>query len=255
MQAVFEVFNAEKKLQIQNWTPSGQVSKIHDRFVKSDVLSLASNAKLQAPRSLTRASKISYPYLILQIFIPSGRPFSLELLISDSSCSKKKISFTQTKSISKTSNSARIPQQIFQKDTWNNLCIDLPGLMKSCFSSPFNCIEGIQVSGNCRVKLILGCKLGLRNSSEGISSQLSLLAGYELPIKAISQVIDYRSLSIAEGPFSDKITKKSRNFLSKSPQRNLGFENKKRLYTKEMVFYDNIIRKQLGPKHLGKCNP
>jgi len=43
------------------------------------------NCKLQFPKDDKLSLALLQPFLVLQIFIPKGKPFTLELLIADSS--------------------------------------------------------------------------------------------------------------------------------------------------------------------------
>ena len=65
----------------------GMIPKTYEKAIKGYAFSMdhSSNCKLQFPKDDKHCLGLVQPYLVLQIFIPKAKSFSLELLISDSS--------------------------------------------------------------------------------------------------------------------------------------------------------------------------
>lgn len=112
-----EILNVNHNLSLQNAGITGQVSELNDRFCKSLILSVTNKGKISAPRIPKFEFENRLPYLVVQAFIPKGKPFMLEIELTDHMASKKKIVFVKCNKIINSGSIAKIPLNMIAKDT------------------------------------------------------------------------------------------------------------------------------------------
>ena len=148
-----EIMSSSGKSAI--WQASKFCTKQYSKTTKSSIISLdCSNSKLQVSPTESPLH-IPHPCLVLQILIPPGSAFSIELWVSDSFSSKKKIIFSSSfKEFSKNTLNARVPNQAFSRGSWVNLMFDLHKWTSTCFASAFRTLDNLTVTGQCKLRRI-----------------------------------------------------------------------------------------------------
>jgi hypothetical protein len=182
-------------LQANDKSPLFSISKsnwkVYDRNVKGNIILLDTHtAKLSIPASEKQSLSITQPFLVLQIFIVNNQPFSLELVLTDVSSTKRRIVFSSvSKELTSTPLHARVPNCCFVRGVWANISIDLCRAMQACFGlSTFRSLDAIVISSFCRLKRVFSMKNALwddteaetRNSScETVPKTMDFPAGVE----------------------------------------------------------------------------
>ena len=89
------------------------------------------NKKVQVTSSLN----VVHQFLVFQIYVPDGEPFSIELHVRDKHNSRRRLLFTDgVKSIAQNQMNAKISTSMVVRDRWINLCIDVNSFIKECFT-------------------------------------------------------------------------------------------------------------------------
>ncbi|XP_057560963.1 protein CFAP20DC isoform X4 [Hippopotamus amphibius kiboko] len=164
--AFVEVFSAQGKNPGANWKILGSPSVIwkeFDKEVKSFVFVLEGSSqtnKIQLPKENKQILGLIQRFLVLQIYIPLGRDFSTELLITDLRNIKRRLYLsTVHKELSSTPLHAKIPLFMIKRKIWCNLCIDLVAFTSEIFKGAvFQSLDGIIVSANCKLRKIFTLK-------------------------------------------------------------------------------------------------
>lgn len=168
-----EILNPCNLQQLSLSSLNGQISKIHDKYSQSEVLSLSKTGKLSIPRTNRQHLNISSPYLTLQIFIPHSKSFTLELHIIDSSVTRRKLLFTHCRGIQKDTLHCKIADSSFPREVWTNLCINLSEFTNACFGYSFQELDCIKVNGCCKIRRIFASKIRVE--------EIIFPSSYELP--------------------------------------------------------------------------
>lgn len=162
-----EVFSAQGKDPVAKWRLSGSQSafkKIFDKDVKSYVYVLEGESittKMSIPKDEKQSLFLIQKYLILQILVPLGHSFSLELGITDLGNNKRRIFLSSShRDITVTPLHARFPLSILRLGEWLNLCLDLNSLVSETFKehSTFKSIDSLTLSANCHLRKIFTMK-------------------------------------------------------------------------------------------------
>ncbi|KAM8759251.1 protein CFAP20DC isoform 1-T1 [Rhynchonycteris naso] len=164
--ASVEIFSAQGKNPGSKWKILGSPSVIwkeFDKEVKSFVFVLEGSSqtnKIQLPKENKQILGLIQRFLVLQIYIPLGRDFSTELLITDLGNIKRRLYLsTVHKELSSTPLHAKIPLFMIKRKIWCNLCIDLVAFTSEIFKGAvFQSLDGITVSANCKLRKIFTLK-------------------------------------------------------------------------------------------------
>ncbi|XP_066101114.1 protein CFAP20DC isoform X10 [Saccopteryx bilineata] len=164
--ASVEIFSAQGKNPGSKWKILGSPSVIwkeFDKEVKSFVFVLEGSSqtnKIQLPKENKQILGLIQRFLVLQIYIPLGRDFSTELLITDLRNIKRRLYLsTVHKKLSSTPLHAKIPLSMIKRKIWCNLCIDLVAFTSEIFKGAvFQSLDGITVSANCKLRKIFTLK-------------------------------------------------------------------------------------------------
>ncbi|XP_028335162.1 protein CFAP20DC isoform X9 [Physeter macrocephalus] len=164
--AFVEIFSAQGKTPGAKWKILGSPSVIwkeFDKEVKSFVFVLEGSSqtnKIQLPKENKEILGLIQRFLVLQIYIPLGRDFSTELLITDLMNIKRRLYLsTVHKELSSTPLHAKIPLFMIKRKIWCNLCIDLVAFTSEIFKGAvFQSLDGIIVSANCKLRKIFTLK-------------------------------------------------------------------------------------------------
>ena len=143
-------------------------SKVHiqvfDKAVKGFILALESpGLKMTIPADDRHSLNLIQPYLVLQVWIDQGQSFSLELAITDSSNTKRRLMLSSaTREIALTPLHARVPNKAMLRGVWLNLSIDLVSFTARCFHGvTFRSLDAIIVTSFCRVRRIFTMRSAL----------------------------------------------------------------------------------------------
>ncbi|XP_061210216.1 protein CFAP20DC isoform X1 [Neopsephotus bourkii] len=169
-----EIFSAQGKNPEAIWKISGNPSAIwkeYDKEVKGFVFVLEGNSqvnKMQLPKETRQTLGLIQRFLTLQIFVPLGRDFSTELLITDLGNIKRRLYLsTVHKELSVTPLHAKIPLLTMKRRIWCNMCIDLVGFTSEIFrGAAFQSLDGISISANCKLRKIFTLKCKPQDTAE-----------------------------------------------------------------------------------------
>ncbi|KFQ44258.1 Uncharacterized protein C3orf67, partial [Nestor notabilis] len=169
-----EIFSAQGKNPGAKWKISGNPSAIwkeYDKEVKGFVFVLEGNSqvnKMQLPKETRQTLGLIQRFLTLQIFVPLGRDFSTELLITDLGNIKRRLYLsTVHKELSVTPLHAKIPLFTMNRRIWCNMCIDLVAFTSEIFrGAAFQSLDGISISANCKLRKIFTLKSKPQDTAE-----------------------------------------------------------------------------------------
>ncbi|XP_064288958.1 protein CFAP20DC isoform X2 [Passer domesticus] len=161
-----EIFSAQGKNPGANWKIFGNpsaISKEYDKELKGFVFVLEGNSlinKMKLPRETKQTLGLVQQFLTLQIFVPLGKDFSTELLITDFDNIKRRLYLsTVHKELSVTPLHAKIPLFMIKRKIWCNMCIDLVTFTYKIFRGAlFQSLDGITISANCKLRKVFTLK-------------------------------------------------------------------------------------------------
>lgn len=155
-----EVFSPSECFSLRSSGVSGQAYLLNDRFCRSEVLSMGNSGSLRLPNSPKHSLSIDFGYLVLQIFIPGGKQFSLEFTV-ETSGGKKTLQFIHSKYLAKGSSDSKVSHRSLVRDRWANICIDLSSFAADRWNFSFCKVSRIEVSGSCRIRRIFALNVPL----------------------------------------------------------------------------------------------
>eukprot|EP00736_Rhodelphis_marinus_P007339 Rmarinus@m.1217 len=155
----FEVFSTKGGNPLANWKIVGDsVKKEYDKDVKGYIFICdgGPNAKMQLPKNATKGMRLMQRFLILQVYLPHDKPFTLELHVSDTSKSKRRIIFSSAlKEPAVTPLHARVPINYVRRGVWINLAFDMPEVVAGCFKGMiFKSVDLLLLSPCCKLRRI-----------------------------------------------------------------------------------------------------
>ncbi|XP_066051696.1 protein CFAP20DC [Chamaea fasciata] len=161
-----EIFSAQGRNPGEKWKIFGHpsaISKEYDKELKGFVFVLEGNSlinKMKLPRTTKQTLGLVQQFLTLQIFVPLGKDFSTELLITDFDNIKRRLYLsTVHKELSVTPLHAKIPLFMIKRKIWCNMCIDLATFTYEIFRGAlFQSLDGIVISANCKLRKIFTLK-------------------------------------------------------------------------------------------------
>ncbi|KAM6121147.1 protein CFAP20DC [Pterocles gutturalis] len=182
-----EIFSAQGKDPGAKWKIFGSPSairKVYDKEVKGFVFVLEGSSqinKMQLPKETRQTLGLIQRFLTLQIFVPLGRDFSTELLITDLENIKRRLYLsTVHKELSVTPLHAKIPLFTIKRKIWCNMCIDLVAFTSEIFrGSVFQSLDGISISANCKLRKIFTLKSKPQDTAEEDDTCVVPLMPYE----------------------------------------------------------------------------
>ncbi|XP_035236445.1 uncharacterized protein C3orf67 homolog isoform X1 [Anguilla anguilla] len=213
--AVVDIFSAQGNDPVANWKLYGSqtaISKEFDREMKGFVYILEGSSqknRMQMPKDSRMALGLSQRFLVLQVFVPMGKDFSTELMVTDSGNLKKRLYLsTIHKDLSATPLHAKIPLSSLRLNIWCNMCVDLVSFTSEIFKgAPFLSLDRITVSASCRLRRIFTMKLqpaDAHNESDlyicGNGPRDIIPKGCQFPpdVQHITQLVNMNKLRLAE---------------------------------------------------------
>ncbi|KAM6325381.1 protein CFAP20DC isoform 2-T3 [Podargus strigoides] len=168
-----EIFSAQGKNPGAKWKTLGNPSAIqkeYDKEVKGFVFVIEGSSqinKMQLPKETRQTLGLNQQFLTLQIFVPLGKDFSTELLITDIGKIKRRLYLsTVYKALSATPLHAKIPLFTIKRGIWCNMCIDLVAFTSEIFrGAVFQSLDRIIISATCKLRKIFTLKSKPRDTS------------------------------------------------------------------------------------------
>jgi len=159
-----ELFSVQGKDPLSKLKLSGPHTCIKKEFnndIRTFVLSLegeTSTTKILFPKSSKQSLHITQPYLVFQIYIHSGRNFSLEVSLTDQKNLKQRLILSSSnREVVVTALHVKMPCSIIETNVWLNLCLDLNDLLSST-EDKFSLLDSYTVSANCQLRRVFSLK-------------------------------------------------------------------------------------------------
>ncbi|KAG2436077.1 hypothetical protein HYH02_011588 [Chlamydomonas schloesseri] len=167
-----EVLGTQGQNPLSAWKVSGPqkgVQKVYDKALKGYVFACGAGCKMALPRDDRSSLGLSQPNLLLQLEIGLGGPFSVEVGVTDSSGTRRRMilssSFSELKS---TPLHCQVPLSSVPRDSWLNLVLPLADLAAAVFrpgggggagglggSGPlYRSLDSLHLAGTCRLRRI-----------------------------------------------------------------------------------------------------
>ena len=142
--------------------PSGYVRKEYNKELKSFVICLegdAARTKVLFPKQ-KQSLHLLQSFLVLQVYIPVGLNFAIEVTVLDSSNQKRRLLIsTSNREVTINALHAKMPGSVIEQGVWLNLCLDLMSLVMDAFEGKhFLYTDSITISANCMLKRIFTLK-------------------------------------------------------------------------------------------------
>ncbi|XP_022107810.1 uncharacterized protein C3orf67 homolog isoform X2 [Acanthaster planci] len=160
-----EVFSCQGKEPLAKWklTGSASIHKVYEKEAKSFVHVLegaGTSTKIQLPKDSKLTLALVQRFLVVQVFVPLGQDFSVELGVSDMGNNKRRLLFsTAQKEIAATPLHAKIPLTIVKRAVWLNLCIDLVSIVSEAFrGQTYKALDSLIVCASCHLRKIFTMK-------------------------------------------------------------------------------------------------
>ncbi|KAK7101886.1 protein CFAP20DC-like [Littorina saxatilis] len=159
-----EIFSPQgRDATSSHWKLGSGVKKVYEKEVKGYVYVLEgtpSTTKMHIPKDNKQSMTLVQRYLVLQVYIPKGQDWFLELGVCDLSNNKRRIQLsTAQKEMQATPLHARVPLCVVKRAVWLNLCLDMVSLVGETWSGQtYRAIDHITVSANCKVRRIFTMK-------------------------------------------------------------------------------------------------
>ena len=157
------VFTPQGTKPCSLWKLTGSVARSYKRDILGHAVCLgdAIGTRMVTPADTRRALHLTQSFLVLQLFLDPGRPFTLSLALStaDKSATRRRIVISpsfKTKKLSPLC--AQIPlalSSVLPSPSWVSLCVSLPSLTSSSFEREvFSHLDSIALSGQCGLRQI-----------------------------------------------------------------------------------------------------
>ncbi|XP_057702927.1 uncharacterized protein C3orf67 homolog isoform X2 [Corythoichthys intestinalis] len=161
-----EVFSGQGKDPVAKWKLYGGQSSIrkeYDKGVKGFVYCLegsSKSVKMHLPENGKMSLGLLQRFLAIQVNIPEGKDFSMELVITDVGHLKRRLYLsTVHKELSATLWHAKLPLAGVKRNIWTTLFVDLVSFTGELFKATgFLSLDGITLFANCKVRRIFTVK-------------------------------------------------------------------------------------------------
>lgn len=144
-----------RNLELKNKTA---ISKVYDRYIKGNCLILdqtSVSSSIACPSSSSKTLGIVQPWFCLQLNIPKGKSFSLELVISETTGQHHRVHFsTSFRGWDTNELHARIAWPKECDSLWVTYVINLEELCRVCFRSTFASLDHFTVYSTCQIRKI-----------------------------------------------------------------------------------------------------
>ena len=161
------------------------MAKEYDPSVKGyvNILNTGGVSKMQIPSNDKQFLGIVQSYLVFQILVFAPKSLSIEIAISDTSKTKRRLMFSAaSKDIVINPLHSRIPLLNVPVGVWVNLSIDVLSFVSECFKSQtFRSIDFINLSASCKVRRIFSMRNSLMEFEKNLSDEFPMEYADVLP--------------------------------------------------------------------------
>ncbi|XP_029683282.1 protein CFAP20DC [Takifugu rubripes] len=201
--SVFELFSGRGNNPVAHWKLCGGSAAIrreYNKEVNGWVYCLEGSShlvKMQLPENPKQSLGLSQRLLVLQVNVPQGKGFSIEITISDKEKQKKRLHFsTVYKGLSVNLFHAKIPLTGLQNN-WSVLLIDLESLAGELFKG-ISTLDAISLYASCQIRRIFTMKSAA--SADGETMVSLIPCSYQLPPNVIATtcVLNMKNLQCAK---------------------------------------------------------
>ncbi|KAL2649455.1 hypothetical protein R1flu_017583 [Riccia fluitans] len=205
------LFSAQGSNPLEDCKVYGKgVQKVYDRSVKGYVYSISGGlqSKLQLPKHDSKAGlQLLHHFLVFQVFVPLGQHFSIELRVSDTNNTRRKMYFsTSFSDLKMTPLHCQIPISMVTRNKWLSLSFHVADLFNSCFRGgvSFRSVDIIVLGPVCKIRKIftMRCRITetsphgyFEESSEYCLPQEHL---YAVGVDSCLQILDMAALQTAD---------------------------------------------------------
>lgn len=174
-----ELYNGHDKSLYSKWKFTGRNSKVYDPILKNymHLLDIGTLSKMELPkhqRGINKSLGIFQSYIVFQVYLFSSKQFSIEIAISDTTKTKRRLIFSSNNSdLVFNQLHCRIPIMGFPIGKWVNFSIDILSFVGECFKDlTFRSIDYICLSMSGKVREIFTMRTPL-STLEGNSELFS----------------------------------------------------------------------------------
>ncbi|XP_072026449.1 protein CFAP20DC-like [Amphiura filiformis] len=168
-----EIFSSQGKDPLGKWKLMGSssIQKVYEKKVKSYVHVLegaTTTTKIQLPKDSKQTLVLIQRYLVLQLLVPLGKDFSIEISVSDMSNNKRRLLFsTAQRDIAATPLHAKVPLTILKRAVWLNLCIDMLSIVGEAFrGQTYKSLDTLTISAACHLRKVFTMKCQLPDDTD-----------------------------------------------------------------------------------------
>jgi len=156
-----EVFTTKGKNPLEKWKVFGgskNASRVYDKTSKGYIYEVSgTQTKIQLPADDRKHTlRLQQPYLAFQVRVPVGKSFGVELGFHDAFGTRRRILLsTAFKEIKQTPLHVRVPLPVVVRNSWLNICLDLPDLVALNFEGQaFHSLDFISISAWCSIRKV-----------------------------------------------------------------------------------------------------
>ena len=153
------------------------------------------------------------PFLVLQVSVAAPDVFSVELNLTDRSGTKRRLLLSTAYSkVTRTSLHTQLPLATLIRDTWVNLCLDLPSIVAGCFPGhEHRHVDGVTLSAQCRVRRVFTLRappMDTVSYMRAVPGAMPIPAAADFPATCVSQtqVLGMPDLETAPSPSGTRHT-------------------------------------------------
>eukprot|EP00357_Protocruzia_adherens_P010546 CAMPEP_0114973092 /NCGR_PEP_ID=MMETSP0216-20121206/764_1 /TAXON_ID=223996 /ORGANISM="Protocruzia adherens, Strain Boccale" /LENGTH=867 /DNA_ID=CAMNT_0002333549 /DNA_START=217 /DNA_END=2820 /DNA_ORIENTATION=- len=164
-----EILTSQSKEAFSSWKVSKTIPRVFEKTVKGYIFNMDAGAvKAQLPKEDKKDLALVQSFLVFQIFVPTGKQLSIELAITDSSKTRRRLMFsTGTKDVVINPLHSRIPINNLKRGIWLNFCIDIISFVNGLFTgNNFRSLDHITLSNSCKLRRIYTLKNALFDLDE-----------------------------------------------------------------------------------------
>lgn len=170
-----------RSLELKN---KSAISKVYDRYIKGNCLILdqtSVSSSISCPSSSSKTLGIVQPWFCLQLNIPKGKSFSLELVISETTGQHHRVHFsTSFRGWDANELHARIAWPKEYDSLWVTYVINLEELCRVCFRSTFASLDHFTVYSTCQIRKIFSLSARM--------TDIVIPAAFDFPIGVAAEI-------------------------------------------------------------------
>ena len=194
-----EILNPQLLDSLKSTHISAAVARLFDPACKCFILSLLNTGQIQLPKDPRRLLSLVQPYLMVQVYIPTGKSFTLEICFSDHTNTKRRIVLANTREVVRSQLHVRLPNVTIKREVWLNLCVDVATAAKLFFPGcVYKCMDQIRVGAVCKIRRIFCMRKRVLDTTgdpeaEAQEYEYDLIpAAFEFPkgINVVNQFVD-----------------------------------------------------------------